>query len=158
MLAFEFSHLLLLWNVIWSMNWGTAELGGSLLLPPKSTVCFFVFNLQKILQFSKRKQTFPEALLGWRSAFELYKECDISKDQNGEQVNTPFQKNTAQPGNVLLLVIHHSHNTSDGGVEWGCIKAQHYNQCPVWRRGGPPRGPSLHHQLKMQNKNRSLIL
>ncbi len=68
--------------------------------PTKINSVFFVFNLQKILQFSKRKQTFPKSLLGWRSAFEFYKECDISKDQNREQVNTkPSRK--IQPNWVM---------------------------------------------------------
>lgn len=75
------------------------------------------------------------------SLWALQRMWHIKRTEQWTSQHQTFQKNTAQLGNVLLLVIHHSHSTSDGEVGWSCTDAQHYNQCPVWKEEAL-RGPT----------------
>lgn len=119
---------------------------GDLLLQPKSTMVFFFwickrfFTSPRVCVSTETNFSQSSPRLGV-SLWAVQRMWHIKRTEQRTSQHQTFQKNTAQLGNVLLLVIHHSHNTSDGEVGWLCTDAQHYNQCPVWKEEAP-RGPN----------------
>jgi len=89
--------------------------GGSFLLQPKSTL---FSSSERVCTETNISQSSPG--LGV-SIWALQRMWHIKRTSQHQT----FQKNTAQLGSALLLVIHHSYNTSDREMGWSCTDA-HY--------------------------------